>query len=192
MNLYNIINSDKTDKNTVHSYLDLYQQLFSNKQFSAKNILEIGIDRGGSIKLWSDFFINATIYGLDTMNIDSVWEEIINIHNIKLYTSYDAYDPNLFNDVFLRSNIKFDVLLDDGPHTLESMILFIKLYSQIMTDDGILIIEDVQSIKWINDLINAVPENLKSYIKYYDLRKNKNRFDDIVFTIDKSNNVIHL
>jgi hypothetical protein len=31
-----------------------------------------------------------------------------------------------------------------------------------MTDDGILIIEDVQSIKWINDLINAVPENLKS------------------------------
>jgi cephalosporin hydroxylase len=193
MNLYNIINSDKTDKNTVHSYLDLYQQLFSNKQFSAKNILEIGIDRGGSIKLWSDFFINATIYGLDTMNIDSVWEEIINIHNIKLYTSYDAYDPNLFNDVFLRSNIKFDVLLDDGPHTLESMILFIKLYSQIMTDDGILIIEDVQSINWINDLINAVPENLKSYIKYYDLRKNKNRYDDIVFTIDKSNNnVIHL
>jgi cephalosporin hydroxylase len=188
MNLYNIINSDKTDKNTVHSYLDLYQQLFSNKQFSAKNILEIGIDRGGSIKLWSDFFINATIYGLDTMNIDSVWEEIINIHNIKLYTSHDAYDPNLFNDVFLRSNIKFDVLLDDGPHTLESMILFIKLYSQIMTDDGILIIEDVQSINWINDLINAVPENLKSYIKYYDLRKNKNRYDDIVFTIDKSNN----
>jgi hypothetical protein len=122
------------------------------------------------------------------MNIDSVWEEIINIHNIKLYTSYDAYDPNLFNDVFLRSNIKFDVLLDDGPHTLESMILFIKLYSQIMTDDGILIIEDVQSIKWINDLINAVPENLKSYIKYYDLRKNKDRYDDIVFTIDKSNN----
>jgi cephalosporin hydroxylase len=193
MNLYNIINSDKTDKNTVHSYLDLYQQLFSNKQFSAKNILEIGIDRGGSIKLWSDFFINATIYGLDTMNIDSVWEEIINIHNIKLYTSHDAYDPNLFNNVFLRSNIKFDVLLDDGPHTLESMILFIKLYSQIMTDDGILIIEDVQSINWINDLINAVPENLKSYIKYYDLRKIKNRYDDIVFTIDKSNNnVIHL
>jgi len=35
-------------------------------------------------------------------------------------------------------------MLDDGPHTLESMKQFIKLYSQIMTDDGILIIEDVQ------------------------------------------------
>jgi hypothetical protein len=189
MNLDNIINNDKTDKNTLHSYLELYQHLFNNKQLTAKNILEIGIDRGGSIKLWSDFFINATIYGLDIMNIDDIWDDIKNINNIKLYSSYDAYDPITFNNVFLKSNIKFDVLIDDGPHTLESMILFIQLYSQIMTDDGILIIEDVQSINWINELINAVPENLKSYIKYYDLRKNKNRYDDIVFTIDKSNNI---
>lgn len=88
--------------------------------------------------------------------------------------------------IFLMKNIKFDVMIDDGPHTLETMIQFIKLYSQIMTDDGILIVEDVQSIDWIDELKNAVPENLKSYIKWYDLRKNKNKSDDIVFTIDKS------
>ena len=52
-------------------------------------------------------------------------------------------------------------MLDNGPHTLESMIQFIKLYSQIMTDDGILIIEDVQSINWIKQLCEAVPEDLK-------------------------------
>jgi len=51
-------------------------------------------------------------------------------------------------------------MLDDGPHTLESMKQFIKLYSQIMTDDGILAIEDVQSWKWIDKLKNEVPENL--------------------------------
>ena len=56
-----------------------------------------------------------------------------------------------------------------------------------MTDDGILIIEDVQSIHWIKQLCEAVPEDLKKYIKYYDLRNNKNRYDDIVFTIDKLN-----
>lgn len=57
-----------------------------------------------------------------------------------------------------------------------------------MTDDGILIIEDVQSWDWIDTLKNEVPENLKQFIKVYDLRQNKNRYDDIVFTIDKSNN----
>lgn len=187
MNLEIIIDNNRTDKNTTHSYLDLYQNLLSKKQYTAKNILEIGIDRGGSIKLWSDFFINATVYGIDIMNINNVWDGITNVHNIKLYTSMDAYDPITFNEIFLKSNNKFDFMFDDGPHTLESMIQFIKLYSQIMTDDGILIIEDVQSIHWIEQLCKAVPEDLKKYIKYYDLRNNKNRYDDIVFTIDKLN-----
>ncbi len=56
-----------------------------------------------------------------------------------------------------------------------------------MTNDGILIIEDVQSWDWIDILKNSVPEHLKPFIKVYDLRSNKNRYDDIVFTIDKTN-----
>jgi len=56
-----------------------------------------------------------------------------------------------------------------------------------MTDDGILIIEDVASWDWIDILKNEVPEHLKQFIKTYDLRSNKNRYDDIVFTIDKLN-----
>jgi hypothetical protein len=55
-----------------------------------------------------------------------------------------------------------------------------------MTDDGILIIEDVQSWDWIPILINETPEHLKKFVKVYDLRPNKNRYDDIVFTINKS------
>lgn len=77
-------------------------------------------------------------------------------------------------------------MLDDDPHSLESMKQFIKLYSQIMSEDGILIIEDVQDWDWFEILSNEVPDNLKQFIKVYDLRQNKNRYDDIVFTIDKS------
>jgi hypothetical protein len=66
------------------------------------------------------------------------------------------------------------------------MKIFIQLYSQIMTEDGILIIEDVQSMDWIDELTKVVPEDLKKYIKSYDLRYIKNRYDDIVFTINKS------
>ena len=78
-------------------------------------------------------------------------------------------------------------MLDDGPHTLESMVQFIRLYSKIMADDGILIIEDVQDWSWINVLTNEVPDHLKQFVKVYDLRQNKGRYDDIVFTIDKYN-----
>ena len=193
MNLEDIVNNSKTDKNTTHSYLQLYQKLLISKKETAKNVLEVGIGdfgekNGGSIKLWRDFFTNATIYALDILPIDRVMDELLNDDRVILYTSSNAYDNEFFTTHFLNKNIKCDFMLDDGPHTLESMKQFIKLYSQIMTDDGILIIEDVQSLDWIYTLKNEVPENLKKFIKVYDLRKKKNRYDDIVFTIDKSNN----
>lgn len=154
----------------------------ARKKENSKNVLEIGISHGGSIKLWHDYFQNATIYGLDIMKCEDIWDGIKNNERIKL-ECFDAYNENFFNNNL--SNIKFDFMLDDGPHSLDSMKTFIRLYSQLMTDDGILIIEDVQSWDWIEILKNEVPENLKEFIKVYDLRPNKNRYDDIVFTIDK-------
>jgi hypothetical protein len=192
MSLAEIVDNTKTDKNTGHSYLGLYEELLKNKKTTAKNILEVGIGdfgekNGGSIKLWRDYFTNATIYGLDILPINRVMDELLNDERVILYTSSDAYDEDFFKTHFLNKNIKCDFMLDDGPHSLESMKQFIKLYTQIMTDDGILMIEDVQSWDWIEKLANVVPENLKQYIKVYDLRPIKNRWDDIVFTIDKSN-----
>lgn len=192
MNLVDLVDNSKTDKNTVHSYLPLYQKLLQGKKDTAKNILEVGIGNfgdknGGSIKMWRDFFKNAMIYGLDILDRNRVIDELLDDKRVTLYTSTNAYDPYFFKTHFLDRNIKCDIMLDDGPHTLESMIQFIHLYSQIMTDDGILIVEDVQSWDWIENLKNAVPEHLKKYIKVYDLRANKNRYDDIVFTIDKLN-----
>lgn len=186
------LNNPNTDKNTTHSYLPLYETLLNTKKNTAINVLEIGIGdfsekNGGSIKLWRDYFTNATIYGLDILPIDHVMDELLHDEKIILHMSIDAYDETFFATNFLNKNIKCDFILDDGPHTLESMKQFIKLYSKIMTDDGILIIEDVQAWDWIDILKNEVPEELKQYIKIYDLRPNKNRYDDIVFTIDKSN-----
>jgi hypothetical protein len=176
-----------TDKDSSHSYLPLYQELLKGKKDTAKNVLEVGIYSGGSIKLWNEFFTNATVYGLDIRNINEIWDGVKNNEKIVLYTSTDAYNEDFFKKHFLDNNVKCDFMLDDGPHSLESMIQFIRLYSQIMTDDGILIIEDVQSIDWIDALKNSVPENLKQFIKVYDRREIKNQYDDIVFTIDKFN-----
>jgi len=187
MSLKELVDNTRTDKNTAHSYLDLYETLFSSKKETAQNVLEVGIDKGGSIKLWSDYFTNANVYGIDIIHSITVWDEIKNNKKIILYTSTDAYNNDFFVKNFLDKNIKCDIMLDDGPHSLLSMIRFIKLYSQIMTDDGILIIEDIQKIEWLDILKEVVPEHLVKFVKTYDLRKNKGRQDDVVFTIDKRN-----
>jgi hypothetical protein len=190
--LEELVDNSKTDKHTVHSYLPLYEKLFHRKKETAKNILEVGIGdfvekNGGSIKLWRDYFINANIYALDILPKERIIDELLNDSRVKLYTLSNAYDSDFFIKNFLNKNIKCDIMLDDGPHTLESLLQFIRLYTNLMTDDGILIIEDVQSWDWIDILKKEVPEHLKEFIKVYDLREVKNRYDDIVFTIDKFN-----
>ena len=55
MSLEEISNNSKTDKNTTHSYLPLYQKLLISKKETAKNVLEVGIGdfgekNGGSKK----------------------------------------------------------------------------------------------------------------------------------------------
>ena len=193
MSLLELVDNQRTDKNTIHSYLPLYEELLNKKKQSAIHVMEIGIGdghqgitNGGSIKLWHDYFESATVHAAEISSIDNVWDGIKNIDRIQLYTSTNAYDREFIERDFVAKNIKFDMVLDDGPHTLESMVDCITLYSPLIADDGILIIEDVQDITWLNKLNETVPEDLKKYIRNYDLRKIKRRYDDIVFTIDKS------
>ena len=186
MSIETLVDNSRTDKNTLHSYLPLYQKLLIKKKETATKVLEVGILMGGSLKLWSDFFTNATVHGLDIIEHNDIWDGIKNNDKIVLYSN-DAYDEEFFTSNFLEKGIRCDFMLDDGPHHLDKMIQFIKLYSQIMTDDGILIIEDVQYIEWCQTLMDAVPDELKQYVKIFDLRNVKGRYDDIVFTIDKLN-----
>jgi hypothetical protein len=190
--LVDLIDNQRTDKNTGHSYLVVYEKLFSPKKQTARNVLEIGIgwvkdENGGSIKLWRDYFTESMIYGLDITNPDIILDSIKNDERIILFLEKDAYDPKFFKDtfnVFMKNKLYFDILIDDGPHTLESMKTFIKMYSSLLSPTGIMVVEDVQSLDWIPELINAVPNHLKLYVEVYDLRYIKGRWDDILFVIN--------
>lgn len=190
MSLAELADNTRTDKNTVHSYLTLYERLLSSRKDTAKNVLEIGIYLGGSIKLWHDYFPNATVFGLDCMHANEVWSELKNKDRITLYTSVDAYNPTFIQKEFFIPSRKFDFVIDDGPHSLESMRVFINTYSHLLADDGILILEDVQQWSWIEHLLNEVPSELKNFVHVYDIRWNKGRYDDIVFVIDKTKPII--
>lgn len=177
--LMNTVDDYYTDKNTIHSYLPIYQKLFGSKD--VKNILEIGVQRGGSIKLWSDYFPHAHVFGIDLTD-ELVCLDIKNKENISLIFE-DAYSAQIIEKL---KNTKFDVIIDDGNHMLNSMKKAIELYLPILENDGVFIIEDLRDIKWFEELENVTPLEDKKHIKKFDLRKNKKRWDDILFVIDRS------
>ena len=100
MTLVELVNNDRTDKNTTHSYLELYEKLLSSKKETAKNVLEVGVYNGGSIKLWHDYFTQATVYGLDIIKIKDMWDEIKNKKRIVL-GCFDAYNEDFFYNQLL-------------------------------------------------------------------------------------------
>jgi SAM-dependent methyltransferase len=189
--LIDLIDNHTTDKNTCHSYVDTYEELFSPFKHKTNNILEIGIGipvknkNGGSIKLWHDYFPNSTVYGLDIIDISQVNDDIKNKDRIKLITNIDAYNVDFVKSTFVDKDIKFDILIDDGPHTLDSMLFFIQHYLPLLNDNGLLVIEDVPDMNWISKLTDVTPLQYRHCIQVKDLRANKNRWDDILFVIQK-------
>lgn len=188
MSLVSLVDNSRTDKNTSHNYLGIYDALLNQKKNTARNVLEIGVGSGfGSMKLWHDYFQNANVYGIDL--VEYPIPDDMNSDRINLFLSFDAYDSNFFTDKILNLDKKFDLIVDDGPHSLESMKRFITLYRHILADDGIMIIEDIQDIGWINEIVSAIPEDLRKYVDVYDLRNIGGRYDDLILVINRSKNI---
>jgi hypothetical protein len=75
-------------------------------------------------------------------------------------TSVDAY-----YDFFIRQNIKIDVLFIDGDHSYEGVKQDFELYSNILSDNGIIIIHDTD------------PDYEETLIISEDSKKDHHRFD---------------
>ncbi len=188
-----LVDNAYTDKGSKHSYLPLYERLLAPIRESATNVLEVGIGdlgcgrsrqwSGGSILMWTDYFKKARVHGVDILPEDVVLPQVRKSPSVKLFCGVDAYDPKFVADNL--SSVKYDFLLDDGPHTLESQLAFLDLYLPLLSDKGVLLVEDVPSLDAARALVERTPEHLRSYTRVYDLRNKKGRFDDIVFAVDR-------
>lgn len=198
MNLVEIIeefNLDvTTDKNSVHSYVTgFYEEEFAKYKNKKINFLEVGIRRGGSIKLWAEYFTKAnTIIGID-ISPNEIESSFSNIKNVQYYFG-DAYSSEIADKI-----PDLDIFLDDGPHTKESQIDAIKYYLPKVKSGGVFVIEDVQNIDWFNSFdeeVNNIKQNdiqFNYQVEYVDLRHLKNKFgdyrydkDDLLYVVRKN------
>jgi len=186
MMLKDLIDNRYTDKDTVHSYIDLYQSILGPIRESTKKVFETGIYKGGSTKLWSEFFPNAQIYSID-ITLEHVICDI-SAHNITTIVA-DSYNPNFVKSMGYGT---FDFIIDDGPHTLESMIACAKEHSKLLAPNGVLIIEDIQSPEWIRSIILSLPKQLQATCVIHDHRTLKGRWDDIVLVVRSNSEYVSL
>lgn len=173
-----------TDKGSLHTYTGMYEEILSQYKNKDCTLLEIGIQTGGSALLWSKYLPNAIFTFSDIDPVNPGVLEMIDI-NRYVFIQADAYSEHGLNMIRNSRPNGFDIIIDDGPHTLQSQIECIRKYLPIVKKGGYLIIEDVQHISWCDILRNEVPIEYRDNIEISDTVSFKGRYDDIVFIVKK-------
>jgi predicted O-methyltransferase YrrM len=171
----------ETDKGSIHSYIEVYEEILEPYRETAKYILEIGVFQGNSLRMWNHYF-KGTVYGVDcdikphggladlTDMVES--EEF----NIKLF---DAERPLTARYYFNKT--KFDVIIEDAGHHIEQQVKLYNIWKKYLNKGGIYIIEDIQDIDKDRNVFESL-DNSKN-ITILDRRSIKNRYDDVLVII---------
>lgn len=179
-----------TDKDTFHSYIELYEQLLAPFVDKAITLVEIGIQYGGSMLLWQDYLPKAEFIFVD--NVNSIHPKILDHLDLSrtsclfqdAYSEMSANAVSRIADSGLPGGIDF--IIDDGPHTLQSQIDFLRLYLPSLNKGGVALIEDVQDVQWFASLeAEAGKAGSEFTFERVDLRHVKGRYDDLVFIVKR-------
>jgi len=140
------------------NYGNIYDKHFAKFRDQPINILEIGVLRGGSMRMWEKYFPKANIFGID---ID---EECL---------QYQSDRTKIFigdqSDVSFLRNVKakiprIDILIDDGSHRAKDQkITFDEMYYHVRKP-GVYLIEDIELNYWPSKDKDK-PDNFMTYMK---------------------------
>jgi hypothetical protein len=134
-----------SDKYGGHLYTPIYHQLFAGLREAPLKLLEIGVGgyesecAGGlGLKMWAEYFPNATIVGLD-----------IQAKKLALPPRIRVVQGSQIDHVLLarlsRESGPFDIVIDDGSHLVAHMIATFQTLYPLLSPDGIYAIEDTQT-----------------------------------------------
>jgi hypothetical protein len=126
-------------------YLQHYDRLFSSFKKKPLRLLEIGVQAGGSLEVWAQYFDSARIIvgcDVDKSCGDLRYED----PRIKVLIG-DINTNETLQSLALITEV-FDIVIDDGSHQSDDIIhSFIQLFP-LLTEGGIYLIEDLHCSYW--------------------------------------------
>ena len=129
-----------TDKSSrYHDYLSFYEIFLSHMRPEPIKLLEIGVFNGQSLRMWYDYFPNATIIGVD---IQPSAQQHANART--LIRTADQSNLQELVDIAVELG-PFDVIIEDGSHRWEHQITTLRALFPFLKPSGIYVVEDIQT-----------------------------------------------
>ncbi len=126
-------------------YLDVYQRLFEPHVDRPINLLEIGIQNGGSLEVWTNHFPHALhLVGCD---IDPICAKL---RYDDPRVSVIVGDANTDVSERLIANVtpEYDIVIDDGSHVSGDIVRSFVRYFKRVRNGGFFLAEDLHCSYW--------------------------------------------
>ena len=138
-----------SDKQSGHRYGFIYDLLFTRlaaQKQAPLRVLEIGVSayRDGSLKAYADSSMVEYAVGIDIESYRGTLTDKMRFHLL------DAYSEHTIDYLKVIEG-EFDIIIDDGTHTHEHQEFFLQHYTALLAENGLLVCEDVTSLKLINE-----------------------------------------
>ena len=134
-------NSDKSSSG--HNYTKIYSHYFDSIKDKNLKFLEIGIYKGYGARLWENYFQNAELHF-----IDITYDQVKYSSYRSQYHLVNQEDPKQLTQLMADTGGNFDIILDDGGHTMNQQIVSFMTLFPYLNSGGMYIIEDLHTSYW--------------------------------------------
>ncbi len=126
-------------------YFNEYDRILDAYRNKPVCLLEIGIQNGGSLEIWSKYFPNAQkLVGCD---IDPKCARL-RYEDPRIAVVAGDANSDAAQAVVLGHAPAFDVIIDDGSHRSRDIVKSFARYFPNLADDGVFIVEDLHCSYW--------------------------------------------
>lgn len=126
-------------------YLTEYDRIFNEYRDKPVRLLEIGIQNGGSLEIWSKFFSNAQkLVGCD-INPDCAR---LTYEDPRIAVVVGDANTDAVQRAVLENASEFDVIIDDGSHRSSDIVKSFARYFPALTEGGVYVAEDLHCSYW--------------------------------------------
>lgn len=147
------VERDDLNVHKWHHYFPIYEQYFGKFRGQAPKMLEIGVYRGGSTRMFADWLGDGTHFtGVD---IDPACSGYAVPGKIEIVIGDQA--DRAFLAKLATENGPWDIVLDDGGHTDNQILTSFELLFPHLKDGGVYLIEDTHA-HWMSSLYRDHPQ----------------------------------
>jgi len=127
------------------AYFGVYERVLAPLRDAQINLLEIGVQNGGSLEIWAKYFASAkVILGCDINQ--RVAALVFDDPRIDVVAA-DANSEFAYQDIVSLCP-RFDLIIDDGSHHSRDVVASLLRYFPMLAPGGLYIIEDLHTSYW--------------------------------------------